>query len=328
MSTISRKNPHLLASSFVYNYKQFESYVKFCMNILKSHNWLKNNQFNESVGDYEYITKLFHNFGVNPIGLMYMYKQYLKDVVQKIPEEKMFKLVTNKYYLTANSIIEKAFGGFSNKELGSNLIGSQSKIGRLCHVVLTKDFSVDPTHEYTEEECLNLLSEGKIFILQTDTETIFVDNNELNKKIKNNKVVFIDRDLSGGFVFESNTGDVIDLFEAGNEVERQIWFLKNSLFINHFRKNYLNFNNSQDLEFCLNISKSFDETCAHLETILKETTKQLKKKHIKNANQFFNLIKQIEEDKENQIINFYKPSNAIEIPHPHDSLTDEDDNFC
>ena len=317
MSTISKKNPQILAQSFVYNFKQFESYVKHCINILKNYNWLKNNQFNNTISDYDYMTTFFNYTGILPYELIVLYNQYLKDFVSNLPATELSKLKTNQYYPSASSLYKQVFSGINknnnNHSLNSSLNNNISELAQLSYVVIVNDFSVDKNREYNKEEILNLIKEGKILIVQTETETVFIDNNLLLSRCENNEIEFIDKDLSGGFIFESNTGDIMEFFETANEQEKQIWFFKNYLFIDYIRKNYLSFNSSSHIDFGIKLEKSFNQTYEHLNFILKETKRQLKKKNIKNINQFSALIKLIEQDMEVQKINFENLPNTISV---------------
>lgn len=316
MSTISRKNPQIMAQDFLRDFRQFESYLKHCINILKTQVWLKDNQFNEEISNYDYITELFYKLGNNPLMLMNLYSFYKKDVIDKLPKENIVKVSTNKYYIDGLSSFVQSFSNFSNDNLiGDNLPETKKthQFNRLFHLMYCNHFEFDQSCEYSEGEILNLISQGKAFIIESAIEKSEISEQEIINRLNEGTIEFVDRDFTGGYVFASNTGDVFDWFETANEEERRIWFAKNLLFMNYIRKNRLSFNKNIDKKTMLDCCYSFDITINHIDRIIAEMKKLLKKKKGADYNKFWNLIKEIVEEKDLLKTVFDSDSPLIEI---------------
>ena len=324
MATISTKNPLVLAGDFVKNYRQFESYMKHCLNILKTQNWLKEHQLDTEVSDYEYIREYMYKNGITPYLLFEANKLFTSKVVPTLPQEAMAIINTNRYYLDGLHNVMQMFaelGNISNRlvtEGNNNLpagknIRQDNRFTRLYHQVL-KNGQVDlEDKEYTEDEILELILMGKIMVVRSDIQRVNCSEQEILERIQEGSIDFVNRDFTGGFVFESNVGDSFDLFEAKNEDERRRWFAKNMLLLRYFRRCQMTFDRQEKEDKMLHCYKSFDATSEHIDIVANEVVRNFVRRKKKVPENYSSLIAstKAKRDAEKQRFDaFVKPDNV------------------
>ncbi len=322
MATISTKNPLVLASDFAKNYKQYESYLKHCLNILRTQNWLKDHQLDEGVSDYEYIREYINKNGISPTLLFSANKIFRKNVVSKIPEDKMHKVNTNRYYVDGlasamNMLAEISRIPTNSLGDGTNAIArrpsprSENSFTRLYHKALINGVQLED-REYSEDEIIDMIVSGSLMIVSSDTDRVSLTEQELIDGVNSGRIDFVNRDSSGGFVFEEDTGDSFDLFEAKNEEERKRWFAKNMLLLRYLRRNQMTFDRQSDSGIMLRCYKTFDVTYDHMETITQEVGRNFVRRKKKIPENYICLANKIMQERELEKKKFDNPSAIID----------------
>lgn len=325
MATISTKNPMVLANDFVKNYKQFESYMKHCLNILKTQNWLKEHQLDSEVSDYEYIREYMYKNGITPYLLFEANKLFTTKVIPTLPQDAMAVINTNRYYfdgIHSVLIMLAELGsignrlGSGNDNLPANKPSSQSnRFTRLYHQVL-KNGQIDlEDKEYSEDEILKLILDGKMMVVRSDVHRVACSEQEISKRIQEGSIDFVNRDFTGGFVFESNVGDSFDLFEAKSEDERKRWFAKNMLLLRYIRRYQMTFVRDDTEDKMLHCYKSFDATSEHIDIVTNEVVRNFVRRKKKVPDNYSSLIATTREkrDAEKRKFDGFVPSNNVSI---------------
>lgn len=248
MSTFSwNKNPIILADKYAKDFRSYESYMKHCVNILKNINWLKNNNENAEIPDYQYIQKIFNTFGIGFFDMVGIFNNYNKNILPNIPLENIQLIQTNAFYLNT---IEKFLHGLSNVNGDSgNIITDgmkaiqnkhDDKYKQLYYRVLSTDFAVDKEKLYSEDEIINLIIAGKIIIVDSFAQGSFTMQDI--KSINNNgQVQLFDSDFYGGLVGFNGSGEITGYFEALSKEDKEKWFIKNMLPLKFLRKDNISF---------------------------------------------------------------------------------------
>lgn len=309
MATISKKNPMLLASDFVKNYKQYESYLKHCLNILKTQNWLKEHQFDDSVSDYDYMSEFMYKNGIVPWVLFALNKKFKEDVIDKLPQEQIHKVKTNRYFCDGlfnamkmfselNDVIANALEGEYKNLPDKRKSKEDNRFTRQFYNVLLNGIALED-REYSERELIELIINGKLLIVSSDVERVGISEQELIDGINSGKIDFQNRDFTGGFIFESNTGDTMELFESQNEDDRKKWFAKNMLLLRYIRSRQMTFDR-QDKTTYLACNKSFDATYDHIDTITSEVARNFTRRKKKIPAQYISLADRVKKESAEQ----------------------------
>ena len=326
MSTISTKNPLILANDFAKNYKQFESYMKHCLNILKTQNWLKEHQLDASVTDYEYIREYMYKNGITPILLFKANQIFTEKVIPLLPQDRIMHINTNRYYCDGLAYAVKMFAELGNIDRllagdgSSNLPDARDKMKgnkftRLYHQVFVNGDVPLEDREYTEDEILEMIISGKFMIVRSDVDRSSITDEEVVSRIQDGSIDFVNRDFSGGFVFESNVGDSFDLFEAQNEDDRKRWFAKNMLLLRYIRRKEMTFDREDKSDKMLRCYKTFDVTSEHIDTVTNEVLRNFTRRKKKVPDNYSSLIATTKEkrDIEKQKFDGFVASNNVTI---------------
>lgn len=319
MATISRKNPIILANEFVRDFRQYESYMKHCVNILKTQNWLRENQHNSEVSNYKYMKEYMYKNGIDQMYLFGLNKMFSRDVLSKISPEQIHKINVNKYYVNGMATFADMISEIS--QIGGNLItgkreqkdGEMTNVNqprafkKLFHNVIIRDgVQIDAYRDYTEQEILQMIFDGDIMIVKSDVENSTITREELASKVMAGNAHFVDRDFSGGFIFESDMGDTFDLLEAKSEEERQVWFAKNMLLMQYLRK-ILCFDASQFQEGMIKAYSTFAITDEHIDEIIRAVRSSFSKRKKRYPVHYSELAKTISHARDIEKYRFNSP---------------------
>ncbi len=311
-----------MASDFVKNYKQYESYLKHCINILRTQNWLKEYQFDKGVSDYEYIREYMNKNGISPTLLFSINRVFRKNIVSQIPEDKLHKVITNRYYVDGLASAINMFAEIariSNVSLGdgANTLAKrtsprqENSFTRLYHKALLNGVKLED-REYSEDEIIDMIVAGSLMVVSSDVDRVSLSEQELIDGVNSGKIDFVNRDSSGGFVFEQDTGDSFDLFEAKNEDERRRWFAKNMLLLRYLRNSQMTFDRQGDSGIMLHCYKTFDVTYDHIETITQEVGRNFVRRKKKVPDNYSSLATQIMKERELEKKKFDSPSMVVD----------------
>ena len=146
---------------------------------------------------------------------------------------------------------------------------------------------------------IELIINGKLLIVSSDVERVGISEQELIDGINSGKIDFQNRDFTGGFVFESDTGDTIELFESQNEDDRKKWFAKNMLLLRYIRSRQMTFDR-QDKTTYLACNKSFDATYDHIDTITSEVARNFTRRKKKIPSQYISLADRVKKESAEQ----------------------------
>lgn len=260
------KNSETLVADFIKNPKEYENYTKHCLKTLENYLWLKENQYNKEIDSYDYLTKFIYYFGIDFISFSFFFKDYQKDIVDNVPDNKKEIISSNIYYLNPS------------KEPSAEEKKLHKRFNRLEFIIISLEGSIDHQREYTYKEIYNMVLEKKIIILDNylSEETIFA--NILSIPSQKDRVFVSSKCCE---ILGVNSKTIDNFYACSNDYEKSIWGTINEPFCNYFRLKKIDFSKDITLKG-YHLNMDFNDTAYHLKVITEDIIKyyQHKKKKV------------------------------------------------
>ncbi len=287
MATISKKNINTLVNDFIKRPQEFENYSKHCLNILKKYIWLKENVENTEIDSYDYISTVIDYYGIDNISFNFIFRQYQKEVVNQISDDKKTIIHSNIYYFNQMDEFLADMQNFINQK--DYLLGEKKvhkKFSRLDFIVLKQDNEIDTEKEYTYDEIYHLVLNQQIIVLDNYLSQVNININQDNTN---------DIDLSSKLLVVSKCQEMLgcnskmidNFYSFQNKQDRKIWATICEPFCNYFRTKVIHFHtieesypssNHHDIYITFNVNTDFYRTLEHLQNIIDELVKYYKKR--------------------------------------------------
>ena len=303
-----RKNPIILADNFVKDYKSCESYLKYCVNILKKLNWLKKHHFDKDIPTKDWIKEYFKISGYDLMGFSSFFNYYNKNILPTIPQEELKILKTNQYCVDSVKEFFESFGilTFDNAitDGSPQILQTQKKhqFTQVCHIVKTNNYDVNEEREYSDKEIVDMIFDQKILVIDSFVKPSNIDEKILIEKYLRGEIEYLDRDFYGGILC-SCAGDVAGYVESNSEYERDSWIAKNILKLQWLRDNGLSFGNDDNV--VIDEVKFFTRVVDHIDVVCSAIEKNYKKRKKVIPDKYSVLLKGVKQKakEENEIFN-------------------------
>lgn len=292
MSTISNNTNEALVKKFVKHPRQFESYYKHCINILKEYTWMKKNQYNVEISNYEYISRFVNYYGISQYLFDVLFDDYKNTIINNNPKHSLLYLHSNIYY---PDNIEY----FMNK-----ILIDENKLPDCKHNLNFKrlDFSIitnndlDLNREYTLNDIYNLIINKEITVIDCHLSNTKIDINEVN--FNSNNRIFKGRNCCEILEFDNTPTET---YYSLNDQNKELWTKIFEPFCDYLRLYAINFNEYKKNH--INMNADFYQVLTHINDINKATLKYYKKRKkeipliIKNTlNKNLQLIEKYQKD--------------------------------
>lgn len=297
--SISWKNTTTLVNNFLKNPSEFESYVKGCLNSISKINYLKETQFDETVDDYNYFKCLSGAIAFD-VYLSLINKEYRKETLKLIPNERMINVKTNIFYVDRirsfferldNSSTQDSKEECHFSRMVCTVFINQSQFGEKNGLDCTSiEKSFQSERVYTLNELFNLFKDNIISIVDNHVESDDISEEELRYGLRNGFFVLQEANLNCiGFDNKVHA----DYVSCKNEYDRMIWYMLYSCFLRYIRKEKIycsdTFDNNQ---IGYNLSWYFYETTDQLEDIFSKIKSNFRKKKKKLPNNYARIIQE------------------------------------
>ena len=289
MSTISKNTNEALVKKFVKHPRQFESYYKHCINILKEYVWMNENQYNEEVENYEYLTAFMNYYGINQYILDTLFTEY-KNIIINLIQSQSIKVIHSNIYFS-NQLED--FKTTKYKRVDFNIITNKE---------------LDTNKEYTINEIVELVNKKEIFVINNTLSDYELKSNE----DINNKIVKV---IKNSQVLKFNN-TAAEIFYSLDNKNKELWTIIFEPFCQFIRISLLNFNNQDNK--CINMYQDFNKTYDHIkeltELLLKYYSSRKKEPPYIIINTLNENLQSIEKyQREYQIINLEKEIKKDEL---------------
>lgn len=267
MSTISNNTNDALVKKFVKHPRQFESYYKHCINILKEYTWMKRNQYNDEISNYEYISSFINYCGMSQYFFTFLFDYYKKNSKNNIPKNLFLNLQSNIYYpddieyFMNNITIDK------NKLPDSKYTLNFKRLD--FNIATNKD--LDLNKEYTLNDIYNLTINKEITVIDCHLSNTAINIKEVD--FNSNERLFQSRNCCEILGFDNTP---IELFYSLNNKDKEIWTKIFEPFCNYLRQYAINFDDDKINH--INMNKDFYQVLTHINDMTKEIFKYYKKR--------------------------------------------------
>lgn len=282
MITISHKNINTIVDEFIRKPNNFESYMKYCINILKNINILKMNKDTET-DLYEYF-KIILNY-TNPNVLIYLYDDYRKDVIKNIST---IDIKTNVLYIDKIRSFTESMQEFMSSEKitkNENIYFSRMmcKLYIDSDKISNKSSIIDTDKTYTINELFDMCNKENITIVDSYVKSEDINAYDVVKGLKSGELVISKSSLTD---LDFDEKIISDYNTCKNEFDRKIWYIMYSSFLKYIKENKMFFDD-EDHEWAYNFKYEFDSTINHTIDIINtyKSKYRKKKKQIPNKQQ-------------------------------------------
>ena len=285
MSTISHKQINTLVEKFLRNPNEFESYINAQINTLEKINLLKNTQYDETIDNYTYFKCFSKSVSFN-FNFVTLYEEYRKELIDKLPKEKIINIKTNVFYLDE---VKRFYENMDNFCKGNRNIEIPKYFSRMiCSLYVNEKISESLSLDkvYTIAEIINLCKDNKINLIDNHVESENIDIKEIIDGINNgtlvlNKAILNELDFDDKFIDDFNA--------CRSELDRDVWYKLYETFFHYIRMNKICFTDTTDSNV-INLYDDFNEIVNHLTDIMNEIKKNYRKKHKELPNLYQKVI--------------------------------------
>lgn len=264
MSTISNNTNEALVKKFVKHPRQFESYYKHCINILKEYVWMNENQYNEEITNYEYLTKLMNYHGLSQFILSDQFNNYENIIIDAFPKQTIITIHTNIYFPDKLDVFMTNLSIDHSKLPDKNI---KYKIKRVDFNIFTNR-KIDQNKEYTIDEIFSLVHNNDIFVINGYLSDYELKNNESFE----NKI-FMNRKCCQILELDNISAE---LFYSLDNKNKELWTIIFEPFCQYLRIYALNFN-KQDND-CIDMYHDFYDAYNHIKELIELLLKYYNKK--------------------------------------------------
>lgn len=267
-------------------YKQLQTWCDF----LETHVWLKNNQFNEKVSDYDFILKATVIFTDELLTNPDIYDGYIINAVKKLDERYFEYVHTNMVTINPTEAIKEAWSNnekITPENVDSIIDNLKGPIfHRVIYVVGKKDDDLffSPIKHYTLPELESMITSKKIVPLYQIWEDEGITMNETFKMARRKEIDYKQTgDHIGSFLID-------DFGDAKTSYEKNRWITRNISYVRYLRNHYIDFSLHQ---------QNFDSLVNYVKNVMLSVSKEVQYKdnntlHLQVINHYLSKINNLE----------------------------------